>query len=81
MFDKDDVLVVWAEIIILHSLQVCKFPNQNFLVYPSLTAKKKYSTTDLMKDLILDGVKVLDLEDMVKISGAGSASEEWYLGT
>ncbi len=43
MFDKDDVLVVLAGIIILHSLQVCKFPNQSFWVYPSLTAKKKYS--------------------------------------
>ncbi len=63
MFEKDDVLVVLAGTIILHSLQVRKFRNHRFCVCPSLTAKKKYSTTDLMKDLILDDVKVLDPED------------------
>ncbi len=46
----DDVLLASATIIISSVLKVCEFWKQRFWVQPSLQAKKKRSTTDLMKD-------------------------------
>lgn len=69
MSDDDDVLAASAGIIVLHSLlQNREFRPRRFWVRPSLQAKKRYSATDLMKDLILDDV---DLADVERRSGAG----------
>lgn len=68
MSDEDDVLLASAAIIIVNVLKVREFRRRRFWVRPSLQAKKKYSATDLMNDLILDDVDVLNLEYR---SGAG----------
>ncbi len=66
--DDDDVLIASATIIISSVPKVCKFQKRRFWVRPSLLAKKKYSITVLMKDLVLDDVDLLNLEYR---SGAG----------
>ncbi len=64
----DDVLLASAAIIISSVLKVCKFWKRRFWVQPSLQAKKKYSITVLMKDLVLDDV---DLQNSKYRSGVG----------
>ncbi len=57
----DDVLLASAAIIISSVLKVREFWKQRFWVRPSFQAKKKYSTTDLMKNLVLDEVDLSTL--------------------
>ncbi len=69
MSDDDDVVLLATDTItILSVLKVHEFREQRFWVWPSLQAKKKYSTTDLIKDLVLDDV---DLPNLEYRSGAG----------
>ncbi len=64
MWDHDDDVVLLASgtIIISSVLKVREFWKQRFWVPPRLQAKKKCSTTDLMKDLVLDDIDLLNLE-------------------
>ncbi len=67
--DDDDVVLLPSVAIIISSvMKVRKFWKRQFWVQQSLHAKKKYSITDLMKDLVLDDVDLLNLEHG---SGAG----------
>ncbi len=69
MSDHDhDVILASAAIIISSVLKVREVWEQQFPVWPSLQAKKKYGTTDSMKDLVPDEVDLLNLEYK---SGAG----------
>ncbi len=60
--DDDNVLLATHAIIISSVLKVREFREQRFWVWSSLQAKKKYRTTDLMKDLVLDDVDLPNLE-------------------
>ncbi len=62
----DDVLLASTAIIISSVLKVREFREQQFWIQPSLQAKKKCSTTDLMKDLVLN-----DLLNLKYRLGAG----------
>ncbi len=64
MSDEDDVvLAAAATLVIVSALLFRERRPRRFWVRPSLKrARKRYSATDLMKDLILDDVDALNLE-------------------
>ncbi len=62
MSDDDDVLLASAAIIISSVLKFRDIWKRRFWVWPSFQAEKKYSVTDLMKDLVLDDIDLLNLE-------------------
>lgn len=70
MFDEDEVIAFSAATIMFLSsvLLLQHRRRRRYWVRPSLLARRRYSTTDLMKDLILDDEDALNLEYR---SGAG----------
>ncbi len=66
MFDEGEVFVVSVALIaILSAMTVAHFAKKRrcrFWIRPSLLARKRYSATDFMKDLILDDADLLSLE-------------------
>ena len=61
MFDDDDAILASAAFIII-AAQKKRRRRPRFWVRPSLQSRKKYSPSDLIKDLILDDTNVLNLE-------------------
>lgn len=71
MCDEEDVLAACAANLVFCSailVSTLKRRPRRFWIRPSLQARRKYSATDMMKDLILDDADVLSLEYR---SGAG----------
>ncbi len=72
MFDEENVFAASAAIIVILSAVtvalLAKKRCRRFWIRPSLLARERYSTTDFMKDLILDDADLLSLEYR---SGAG----------
>ncbi len=72
MFDELDVLAASAATIVLMSAVSVAIQRarrrRRFWIRPSLVARRKYSTTDFMRDLVLDDTDLLSLEYR---SGAG----------
>ncbi|KAF5284836.1 hypothetical protein FQA39_LY04561 [Lamprigera yunnana] len=73
MSAEEDILVALGAFIIIieNSEKVCKQRKRRFWVRPSLQSRRKYGTSELMKDLLLD-----DADSMTKY--CASATTEPY---
>lgn len=66
MLHKKNLLIVSATAIVLSNAVQCMKRHQKLWIRLFLLAREKYSTTDFMKDLILDNVNALGLEYQFK---------------